>query len=368
MSKKPIIGITQGDINGIGYELIIKSLMNPYIYEICTPVVYGSPKVAAYHRKALEINNFSFLSVRDIDNIQVGKPNLINVLDDNVRVELGKPTQESGQASLSALDAAVDDLRIGKIDALVTAPISKKNMQEAGFQFPGHTEYLQNRINATESLMLMVANSLRVAVATGHIPLSQVTKNLSVETIVNKLELLNRSLIVDFAITRPHIAILGLNPHAGEQGLLGHEEMEIIIPAINKARDKGIIAVGPFPADGFFGAGHFAKFDAILAMYHDQGLTPFKTIEPSGVNYTAGLPIVRTSPAHGTAFDITGKNLGNEASFLNAIYLAIDVVKNREIYKEISANPLQKRSATIEQTDDLYIDQIANTNYDDPIL
>ncbi len=367
MSKKPIIGLTQGDINGIGYELIIKSLMHPYLYELCTPVLYGSPKVAAYHRKALEINNFSFVTIRDIDAVLPGKPNLINVLDDNVRVELGKPTLDSGQAAIRSLDAAVDDLRMGKLDALVTAPISKKNVEEAGFAYPGHTEYFQNRFNAKETIMVMVSDVVRVGIVTGHIPLKEVPKVITTDLILSKLEIFNKSMIQDFGIVRPHIAVLGMNPHAGEQGMLGTEEIEIIVPAINRAREQGIIAVGPFPADGFFGAGNFSKFDGILAMYHDQGLIPFKTIEPSGVNYTAGLSFVRTSPAHGTAFDITGKNLGNEASFLNAIYTAVEIVKNRSVYREISANPLQKQSLGQEVTEDLYIDQIA-PGEEEPIL
>jgi 4-hydroxythreonine-4-phosphate dehydrogenase len=362
MSEKPVIGITQGDINGIGYEIIIKGLMDPRIYEMCTPVLYGSPKVAAYHRKALNINNFSFISVRDIDSIQHKKPNLINVLDDNVRVELGKSTPEAGEASVRSLDAAVDDLKMGKIDALVTAPINKKNVQQTGFDFAGHTEFLKTRFNATDVLMLMVSDDFRLGVVTGHIPLANVSEVLTIEKVYGKIELMHKTLIRDFGITRPHIAVLGLNPHAGEQGVLGMEEIEVIIPAINRAREKGIVAIGPFPADGFFGASNHRKFDGVLAMYHDQGLIPFKTLSfEHGVNYTAGLSVIRTSPAHGTAFDITGKNMGNESSFLQALFLALDVVHNRKQYAEISKNPLQKQAHISDQVEDLYIDQIENT-------
>ncbi|MDD2564042.1 MAG: 4-hydroxythreonine-4-phosphate dehydrogenase PdxA [Salinivirgaceae bacterium] len=364
MSNKPIIGISQGDINGIGYEIIIKGLMDSRIYEMCTPVLYGSPKVAAYHRKALNISNFTFVSIKDIDSIQHKKPNLINVLDDNVRVELGKITSEAGEASVKSLDSVVEDLKLGKIDALITAPISKKNVQQIGFDFPGHTEFLKTRFESSDVLMLMVADSLRLGVVTGHIPLNQVSNTLTIELVYSKIELMHNTLVKDFAITRPHIAIMGLNPHAGEQGVLGKEEDEIIIPAINRAREKGILALGPFPADGFFGAGSYRKFDGVLAMYHDQGLIPFKTIAfDQGVNYTAGLSIIRTSPAHGTALDIAGKNLASEQSFLNALYLALDIVKNRKMHAELTKKPLQKQNFVADQTDDLYIDQI-ETNVD----
>ena len=250
---------------------------------------------------------------------------------------------------------------MGKINALNTAPFSKKNVQQVGFDFPGHTEFLKTRFNSSDVLMLMVADNLRLGVVTGHIPLHEVANTLTIENVFAKIELMHKTLIQDFGITRPHIAIMGLNPHAGEQGILGKEEDEIIIPAINRAREKGILAIGPFPADGFFGAGNYRKFDGVLAMYHDQGLIPFKTIAfDQGVNYTAGLPIIRTSPAHGTALDIAGKNLGNEQSFLQALYLALDVVKNRNMHKEITKKPLQKQNFIADQTDDLYIDQIEN--------
>ena len=365
MSEKPVIGITQGDINGIGYEIIMKGLMDPRIYEMCTPVVYGSPKVAAYHRKALNINRFSFTSVRGIDSIQHNKPNLINVLDDNVRVELGKITNDAGEASIRSLDAAVSDLQIGKLDALITAPINKKNVQQVGFAFAGHTEYLKSKFDTHDALMLMVADNIKLGVATGHIPLSQVSETLTIEGLCNTIELMHKSLISDFGITRPNIAVLSLNPHAGEQGAMGMEEIEIIIPAINRCRDNGIIAIGPFPSDGFFGAASYLKFDGVIAMYHDQGLIPFKTLSfDRGVNYTAGLPIIRTSPAHGTAFDITGRNVASESSFLQALFLSLDIVRNRKLYQELTKNPLQKQSFDTDQTDDLYIDQIEGDEED----
>lgn len=360
MNEKPVIGITQGDINGIGYEIIIKGLMDSRIYEMCTPVLYGSPKVAAYHRKALNINNFSFASVRDIDSIQHKSPNLINVLDDTVRVELGKPTKESGEASVKAIEAAVADLKAGKLDALVTAPISKKSAQQSGFTFPGHTEFFKSAFMVRDVLMLMVSDNIRLGVATGHIPLSKVAETLTIDGLLCKIELMHKTLITDFAINRPNIAVLSLNPHAGEQGTIGMEEIEIIIPAINRAREKGIIAIGPFPADGFFGSAGYRKFDGIIAMYHDQGLIPFKTLslEQGGVNYTAGLPVIRTSPAHGTAFDITGRNVANETSFLHSLYLSLDIVRNRKQYSELTKNPLQKQTVISDHAEDLYIDQI----------
>lgn len=364
MSDKPIIGISHGDINGIGYEIIMKGLADPRIYEMCIPVVYGSPKVAVYHRKALDLNNFQFVGVKNADSIQHKKPNLINVLDDNVRVELGKSTVEAGQSSIISLNMAVNDLRMGKIDALLTCPINKKNIQQAGFEFYGHTEYLQTQFDADEVLMLMVADNFRLGVATGHVPLSKVPELLTTELILSKLKIMNQTLIRDFGISRPHIAVLGLNPHAGEQGILGSEDDEKIVPALNKARENGIMALGPFSADGFFGAASYKKFDGILAMYHDQGLIPFKTIAfENGVNYTAGLPIVRTSPAHGTAFDITGKNICNKLSFLHAIYLAIDVISNRKNYDNITKNPLKKQQNISAHTPDLYIDEIEVENF-----
>jgi len=290
------VAISQGDINGIGYEVIFKALADPAILEICTPVIYGSSKVAAYHRKALNLQAITFNNVKDGSEAHAKRVNMVNCLDDDVRVELGKATDIGGKAAFLALEAAVRDLKSGLVDVLVTAPINKKVIQSEQFSFPGHTEYLADQLGG-KPLMLLVSDLLRVGVVTGHIPLNEVSSRLSKDLIVEKLRILNTSLKDDFTIRRPRIALLGLNPHAGDNGLLGREENDIIIPAINAAKEEGIMAFGPFPADGFFGGDTYKKFDAILAMYHDQGLIPFKTLAFStGVNYTAGLPFIRTSP------------------------------------------------------------------------
>jgi len=343
MEKKTILaGISHGDINGIGYEVIIKALSDPLINDICTPIVYGSPKVAAYHRKALNINNFTFNNIRTADEAHSKKANMINCLDDNIRVELGKSTQQGGEAALISIEKAVEDLKNGKIDVLITAPIDKHNVQSATFNFAGHTEYLKSKAGAEEALMFMISESMRIGFATGHAPLKDVSEMITVETLLRKLRLMNNSLIQDFGIRKPRIAVLGLNPHAGDNSLLGSEEAEVITPAIESAQKEGIMAFGPFPADGFFGAGSFTKFDGILAMYHDQGLAPFKALSfDSGVNFTAGLPFIRTSPVHGTAFAIAGKGEASENSFRQAMYLACDIFRNRQFYAEISKNPLK---------------------------
>ncbi|MCE5347276.1 MAG: 4-hydroxythreonine-4-phosphate dehydrogenase PdxA [Bacteroidales bacterium] len=349
MEKKTIIaGISQGDINGIGYEVIIKALSDPMINDICTPVVYGSPKVAAYHRKALNISNFSFNNIRSAEEAHARKANIINCLDDNTRVELGKPTHQSGEAALISLEKAVSDLISGKIDVLITAPIDKHNVQSENFHFNGHTEYLKSKAGAEEVLMFLIGESMRIGVATGHVPLSKVPELITIDLLMKKMRLMNQSLTIDFGIRKPRIAVLGLNPHAGDNSLLGSEEAEIIAPAIKKAQQEGILAFGPFPSDGFFGAGSFAKFDGILAMYHDQGLAPFKAITfDSGVNFTAGLPFVRTSPDHGTAFAIAGKGEASENSFRQAIFLACDIFRNRKFNTEISQNPLKHQDVEI---------------------
>jgi 4-hydroxythreonine-4-phosphate dehydrogenase len=357
METKPIIaGISHGDINGIGYEVIIKTLMDPMINDLCIPVVYGSPKVAAYHRKALNISNFSFNNIRSADEAHTKKANMINCLDDNVRVELGKSTSHGGEAAYISLEKAVGDLKDGKIDILVTAPIDKKNIQSEQFNFKGHTEYLKTRAGAEDVLMFMISENMRIGFATGHVPLKKVSELLSVELIVRKIRLMNQSLKADFAIRKPKIAVLGLNPHAGDNSLLGSEEAEIIIPALKQAENEGIMTFGPFPADGFFGAGSFTRFDGILSMYHDQGLSPFKALSfDSGVNYSAGLPFIRTSPVHGTAFAIAGKGEASENSFRQALYLAISIYRNRLLYAEITKNPLKHQDIEIhaEKADEL---------------
>ena len=336
------VGITHGDINGIGYEVIIKTLMDNRIYDLCTPIIYGSPKVAAYHRKALNIENFSLNNIKEPQEAHPKRTNIINCIDENIKVELGKSTRSAGNSSLQALEAAVADLKKGLIDVLITAPINKKNIQSKDFEFPGHTEYLESKLESGKSLMLLISDKLRVGVVAGHIPISKVAQSITKEGILEKLNVLNHSLLQDFGIRRPRIAVLSLNPHAGDDGLIGTEEKDIIIPALDEARQNGIMALGPFPADGFFGSDDYKKFDAILAMYHDQGLVPFKALAfDSGVNFTAGLSKVRTSPAHGTAYSIAGTNAASEKSFQQALYMALDVFRNRANFEEISRDPLK---------------------------
>jgi len=336
------IGISHGDINGISYEIIIKSLLDNRIFELFTPIVYGSSKIMAYHRKALKLNNFTLNNIKRVEDVNHKRANIINCVDDDIRVELGKSTNMAGRASLSSLDKVVEDLKKGALDILVTAPINKDNIQSDSFKFPGHTEYLKSKFDVEEVLMLMVSGKLRVGVVTGHIPVKNIAESITKEAILKKLRILNKSLIEDFGVSKPKIAILGLNPHAGDNGLIGKEEIETIIPAIEIARKEKILALGPFPADGLFGSNDFTEFDAVLAMYHDQGLAPFKALSfTNGVNYTAGLPIVRTSPAHGTAYKIAGKNIASSDSFRQAMYLALDIYKNREEFKKLSENQLK---------------------------
>lgn len=336
------VGITQGDINGVSYEVIIKTLSDSRIMEFCTPIVYGSPKVLAYHRKAINVANFSLVQIQEAREAAAGKAYLINCHDDNIRVELGKPTTYCGEAAFQALEMAVKDLGEHQIDVLVTAPINKHTIQQKDFKFPGHTEYLQDRFEAEETLMLLIGPEIRIGVVTGHIPLSEVSQQLSAEKIVRKLRLMDESLKYDFNIRKPRIAVLGLNPHAGDQGLLGNEEAEIIVPAMEKAREEGMMVLGPYAADGLFGSGNFAKFDGILAMYHDQGLAPFKALSfDQGVNFTAGLPVIRTSPAHGTAYEIAGQGIAIPDSFREALYLACDIYKTRKMNKELRKNAME---------------------------
>ena len=342
--RKIRVGITHGDINGVGYEVILKTFAEPEMMELCTPVVYGSPKVAAYHRKAMDISaNFSIInSAREI---QDGRLNLLNCTAEELKVELGKPTAEAGKAALDALERALADYREGGIDVLVTAPINKHTIQSDAFHFPGHTEYIEERVGeGNKSLMILMKNDFRVALVTGHVPVRDIPSILTKELIEEKIEIFHKSLKQDFGIGCPRIAVFSLNPHAGDNGLLGTEEQDVIIPAMNELKAKGIQCFGPYPADGFMGSGNFTHFDGIMAMYHDQGLAPFKALAmDEGVNYTAGLPIVRTSPAHGTAYDIAGQGIASEDSFRQAIYVAIDVFRNRCMEKEISAHPLRKQ-------------------------
>lgn len=341
--EKIVIGITQGDINGIGYEVILKTLSESRVLDAFVPVIYGSPKVAAFHRKQLDIQGINLNIINSVEELNPKRINIINCSDDEIKVELGRSTVEAGKAAFAALEQATEDLKKGALDAIVTAPINKKNIQSADFHFPGHTEYLEEKFGTgTPSLMLLMNDVMRVAVVTGHIPVAEVSNALTKELIIEKLLVFNKSLKEDFMIVRPRIAVLGLNPHAGDEGVIGDEEQKTIIPALKEAEKQGVVCVGPYAADGFFGSGQFSKFDGILAMYHDQGLIPFKSISmDSGVNFTAGLSVIRTSPAHGTAYDLAGKNMASEDSFRQAIYTTCDIYQNRMINKEITANPLK---------------------------
>ena len=329
------IGITHGDVNGISYEVIMKALQDTKMLELCTPIVYGLSKATSFHRKAIEMTDFNFQFIKAANQAALKRPNLINLSDTEVKIEFGAVSKEAGNMAEKALDAACKDLKANSIDAIVTAPINKQSIQSPTFHFNGHTEYFTHHFKAQESMMLMVTDRLKVGFVTNHLSIEQVAKELTRELILKKLRILHKSLVQDFACTNPKIAVLSLNPHAGDGNLLGREESDKIIPAINQAYEERINAVGPFPADGFFGSGKQDKFDAVLAIYHDQGMLPFKLLsQGEGVNYTAGLPIVRTSPAHGTAFDIAGKNLSSGQSMRNAIYLAIDILRNRRNIQE----------------------------------
>ncbi len=339
------VGITHGDINGIGYEVILKTFSDQRMTELCVPIIYGSSKVAAYHRKALDLPAVNINVVSRAEEAGLNRVNIINCVEDDIKVELTQSTPVAGRAAYKALEAAVADLKSGAIDVLVTAPINKHNIQNAQFHFPGHTEYLEQTLgDGQKALMILMTDTLRVALVTGHIPISQVPSQITVENIVTKLQVFNQSLKQDFTIIKPRIAVLALNPHAGDNGVIGNEETEIIKPAMEEAERLGVMSFGPFPADGFFGSKMYEDFDGVLAMYHDQGLAPFKALAmEEGVNYTAGLPFVRTSPAHGTAYNIAGQNLASESSFRQAVYTALDVYRSRQSYREATAHPLRKQ-------------------------
>lgn len=329
-SNLPIIGVSIGDINGVGPEITIKTFADERILKLCTPVIYASGKAIAFYRKLLN-TQFHYNQCSNIDGIAKGKTNIINCLSNDLEIKIGELHKEAGKAAFESLDNATTDLLARKIDALVTAPINKHLIQSKSFNFPGHTEYLTKKAEEAASLMLMTSKDLKIGLVTGHVPLGDVKKHITKEAIIKKATQLHKTLKKDFHIPKPKIAIMGLNPHAGDNGLLGKEEEEIIVPAINMLKEKNILAFGPFSSDGFFGNYSFKAFDGVLAMYHDQGLIPFKTIAfDKGVNYTAGLPIIRTSPDHGTAYEIAGKGIANETSFREAVYLAIDIHKKRK--------------------------------------
>ena len=343
--RKPIVGITQGDGNGIGYEVIIKSLADARILESFTPVIYGSSKIFGFYRKRIH-NIDQQMDVYVIQSAKDAKPkkiNIVNCLPDNTYVEPGKSTPESAKAAITSLEWAVRDIKEGDIDVLVTAPINKRAMVKEGFGNTGHTEYLQKEFGVQDVAMFMVSNQLRIGVVTGHIPLKDVPSSITVDRIVSKLRLMTASLKRDFGVVEPKIAVLGLNPHCGDGGLLGDEEEKIILPAVKAANAEGIMAFGPYSPDGYFGLGHYAKFDATLAMYHDQGLAPFKALAfEDGVNFTAGLPIVRTSPDHGTAFEMAGRDEADPHSMMSAIYAAIDIFRKRQAFDSVHEGKIRK--------------------------
>ena len=341
--RKPRVAITHGDVNGVGYEVILKTFGDSRMFDLCTPVVYGSTKVASYHKKLLASmpQEMVFSSIVDAAAAQERKFNFINLTQDEIKIDLGKSTEVAGRMSRESLSRACDDLKAGKVDVLVTAPINKKNIQAPDFDFPGHTEYLSHQFGSS-SLMLMVCDRIRIGIATNHVALRDVPDTLTPELLQEKMLLLDQSLRRDFRITRPKLAILALDPHAGDDGVIGDFDKKIIRPVIDQMQARGILAYGPFPSDGFFGSSEFNKFDGVLALYHDQGLIPFKLMSfTEGVNYTAGLPYVRTSPAHGTGYDIAGKDKANEQSFRAAVYLACNILRNRREYDELNANPLK---------------------------
>ena len=338
MSKpKLVVGVTQGDSNGIGYEVIIKALADSRILDSFTPVVYGSSKIFGFYRKQIhEIDQMETYVIHSAKDVHLKRINIVNCLPDNFYAEPGQSSPDSAKAAMMSLEAAVMDLKDGYIDVLVTGPINKRAMTAEGFGYTGHTEYLQDAFQSDEIAMIMVSEQLKVAVVTGHIPLKDVPGAITKERILSKLRLMNRSLERDFGIDSPKIAVLGLNPHCGDGGLLGDEEKDIILPAVQEAQAEGILAFGPYSPDGFFGLGNYGRFDATLAMYHDQGLGPFKALAfTDGVNFTAGLPVVRTSPDHGTAYDMAGRDQADPRSMMHAIYTAIDIFNHRLEYDEL---------------------------------
>lgn len=346
-NHKVRVGISIGDFNGIGPEIIMKSLKDKTITDFFTPVIFGSGKLFTYQKNIFKLNlNFNYIN--EASQAQAGKLNMVNLTKENVNVELGIPTEESTKMAIDSLEAATEALIRGDIDVLVTAPINKDEMVKMGFKHAGHTGYFEEKFNK-KGLMFLVTEDLKVAVSTHHIPIAQVAENISKEKIKKQIKVLNQTLVEDFCIQKPKIAVLGLNPHAGDGGVIGNEEIEIISPAIKELSDNGILAFGPFPADSFFQPNKYKNFDAVLAMYHDQGLAPFKTLAyEEGVNYTAGLPFIRTSPDHGVAYDIAGKNIADEQSFTEAIFTAIKVFKNRSEYSELMSDRLQPRKMAVD--------------------
>ncbi|MEO6189038.1 MAG: 4-hydroxythreonine-4-phosphate dehydrogenase PdxA [Saprospiraceae bacterium] len=348
--EKIKLGITSGDINSISLEVILKSLANESIFEYIIPIIYGNIKITSYHKNIANLSNLSIYVLNQGEKPKLNRVNLVNCWNDNVNINLGKASPEGGKLAMIALDQAIEDLRNNDIDALVTGPIHKHSMKMAGFQNIGHTPYLMEKSGAKDCLMMMISDKLKLGLVTDHIPLKEVSRSITKEVLLSKIHILEQSLIKDFGIEKPNIAVLGLNPHAGEEGMLGSEEEEFIRPAIIECKKSGIFVSGPYPADGFFGSGLYAKFDGVLSMYHDQGLSAFKALSFSnGVNFTAGLPFVRTSPDHGTAFDIAGQDMADHHSMLHAIFAAKDIFFERQGYEEARANVLKKKPKLSEE-------------------
>ena len=341
-NSKIKLAITHGDINGVGYEVILKTFSDVRMFEHCTPILYGSTKVASYHKKLLsqQHQDLNFTAITDATQAVDKKFNVINLVPDEIKIDIGKSTDIAGELSRIALDRACEDLKQGKVDVLVTAPINKKNIQSNTFDFPGHTEYLSSKFNG-KSLMMMVCDRIRIGIVTNHLALNEVPAAITKELLVEKIGIMHDSLKRDFGIPMPKIAVLAIDPHAGDNGVIGNQDMTVVKPAIDEAYNSGILTFGPYPSDGFFGSSEFNKFDGVLALYHDQGLIPFKLMSfTEGVNYTAGLDIIRTSPAHGTAYDIAGKGKASEQSFRRAVNLACDILRHRREYDELTSDPL----------------------------
>ncbi len=336
------IGISQGDFNGIGYEVLLNCFSDPRVLENFTPILYGSSKILSYYKKMVDLPNFSFTNIKHADQAEKGKLNILNIVQEEVKIDVGQATEIAGELAALSLNMASEDLKKGKFDALVTNPINKKNIQSPNFHFPGHTEFLTKKFGIKDSLMIMACDKIKIGILTNHLALKDVPSVVTEDLVLRKLRIFDQSLKRDFAIRMPKIAVLALNPHAGDHGVNGDEDEQIIMPAIKKAFNENILAFGPFPSDGFFGMGEFKNYDGVLALYHDQGLIPFKLMSfYSGVNFTAGLPFVRTSPAHGTAYHIAGKNLANPDSFRNAVFMAMDICKNRMEYDELTTDVLK---------------------------
>ncbi len=346
--QKPVIGFSCGDLNGIGLELIIKSLADSRILEFCTPVIFANNKCINFYRKTLPDINFSFTIVKDLTRLNPKQANVLNCWEEDVNVTPGELNETGGKYAYLSLIAAIEALQKNQIHGLVTAPIHKKNIQSDDFKYSGHTPFLKDAFGANDVLMLLTATNLKVGLLTEHVPVTELASHITTAAIMSKLRIMNGCLIEDFGVIKPKIAVLGLNPHAGDEGLIGKEEETIIKPAIAEAKKNKLLVFGPYSADAFFARGQYEKFDAVLAMYHDQGLIPFKSLAiGEGVNYTAGLPIVRTSPDHGTAFDIAGKGMADEASFLAAIFECVDILHRRNVYQENNKNPLRRMSARV---------------------